>query len=58
MKIYEKKQKFTEKSAFKIRTALITIDSDKLNEYSEFPLGSTTKIFTIILLLLLHQKIK
>ena len=34
------------------------IDSDKLNEYSEFPLGSTTKLFTIISLLLLHQKNK
>lgn len=57
MKIYEKKKKFVEYEDKKLYV-LNTIDSDKLNEYSEFPLGSTTKLFTIISLLLLHQKNK
>ena len=34
---------------------LNNIDKEKLNEYSEFPIGSTTKVFTMISLLLLHQ---
>ena len=57
MKIYEKKKKFVEYDDKKL-SVLNNIDSDKLNEYSEFPLGSTTKLFTIISLLLLHQKNK
>lgn len=57
MKIYEKKQKFVEYDDKKL-SVLNNIDSDKLNEYSEFPIGSTTKLFTIISLLLLHQKNK
>ena len=57
MKIYEKKQKFVEYEDKKLYV-LNTIDSDNLNEYSEFPIGSTTKLFTIISLLLLHQKNK
>lgn len=57
MKIYEKKKKFVEYEDKKLYV-LNTIDSDKLNEYSEFPLGSTTKLFTIISLLILHQKNK
>ena len=57
MKIYEKKKKFVEYDDKKL-SVLNNIDSYKLNEYSEFPLGSTTKLFTIISLLLLHQKNK
>ena len=38
--------------------ALNNIDNDKLNELSEFPIGSVTKLFTIISLLLLHQNKK
>lgn len=57
MKIYEKKKKFVEYDDKKL-SVLNNIDSDKLNEYSEFPIGSTTKLFTIISLLLLHQKNK
>ena len=34
---------------------LNTIDKEQLNEYSEFPIGSITKVFTAISLLLLHQ---
>jgi len=34
---------------------LNNIDKEKLNEYSEFPIGSITKVFTMISLLLLHQ---
>ena len=57
MKIYEKKKKFVEYDDKKL-SVLNNIDSDKLNEYSEFPIGSTTKLFTIISLLLLHQNNK
>jgi CubicO group peptidase (beta-lactamase class C family) len=35
--------------------ALNNIDDDKLDEYSEFPIGSITKLFTIISILLLEQ---
>lgn len=34
---------------------LNTIDDDILNETSEFPIGSITKIFTAISILLLHE---
>jgi hypothetical protein len=34
---------------------LNTIDNDILNKTSEFPIGSMTKIFTVIAVLLLHQ---
>ena len=34
---------------------LNTIDKEQLNEYSEFLIGSITKVFTAISLLLLHQ---
>ena len=34
---------------------LNNIDDDKLDEYSEFPIGSITKLFTIISILLLEQ---
>jgi len=54
MKIYEKKKKFVEYDDKKLYV-LNNVDSDNLNEYSEFPIGSTTKLFTIISLLLLHQ---
>lgn len=33
-----------------------TIDNEQLNEFSEFRIGSITKIFTYVLLLVLHQK--
>jgi CubicO group peptidase (beta-lactamase class C family) len=35
--------------------ALNNIDDDILDEHSEFPIGSVTKLFTIVSLLLLHQ---
>ena len=34
---------------------LNNIDNEKLDEFSEYPIASITKIFTIISLLLLHQ---
>lgn len=39
----------------KILYIVNNIDRDKLNEYSEFMLGSITKVFTIYLILILHQ---
>jgi CubicO group peptidase (beta-lactamase class C family) len=57
IKIQQKKIKLIEYDDEKLYI-LNTIDSDKLNEYSEFPIGSITKLFTIISLLLLHQKNK
>ena len=38
--------------------ALNNIDKEKLNENSEFLIGSITKVFTAILLLILHQEKK
>lgn len=32
------------------------MDKEKIDKYSEFPIGSITKVFTIISLLILHQK--
>ena len=57
MIIHEKKIKVVEYDDKKL-CVLNNIDSDKLYEYSEFPIGSITKLFTIISLLLLHQNIK
>lgn len=37
---------------------LNTIDNDKLDEFSEFPIGSVTKLFTILSLLILHENKK
>ena len=53
-KILIKKMKIVEFTNNNIYV-LNNIDNDKLNEYSEFPIGSITKLFTIISLLLLHQ---
>jgi len=52
--ILEKKLKMIEFVKNKIY-ALNNIDVDKLDEESEFPIGSITKLFTIISLLILHQ---
>jgi len=57
MIIHEKKIKVVEYDDKKL-CVLNNIDSDKLSEYSEFPIGSITKLFTIISLLLLHQNNK
>ena len=57
MIIHEKKFKLVEYDDKKLHV-LNNIDSDKLYEYSEFPIGSITKLFTIISLLLLHQNNK
>lgn len=57
MNINEKKMKIIEYKNKKIY-ALNNIDDDKLNEFSEFLIGSITKIFTIISLLLLQQNKK
>ncbi len=57
MIIHEKKIKEVEYDNKKLYV-LNNIDSDKLSEYSEFPIGSITKLFTIISLLLLHQNNK
>jgi len=56
-KILEKKIKMMELKNNKIY-ALNNIDEDKLDTYSEFPIGSITKIFTVIGLLLLDQEKK
>lgn len=53
-KILEKKLKFVEYINKKIY-GINNIDSDLLSETSEFPIGSITKLFTIVSLLLLHQ---
>lgn len=37
---------------------LNTIDNDKLDGFSEFPIGSVTKLFTILSLLILHKNNK
>ena len=57
MIIHEKKFKVVKYDDKKL-CVLNNIDSDKLYEYSEFPIGSITKLFTIISLLLLHQNNK
>ena len=54
MKINEikiKKIKYNDNKLY----VLNNIDDDKLDEYSEFPIGSITKLFTIISILLLEQ---
>ena len=54
MKIYtlkSKEIKYINKKLYVINN----LDKEKLNEYSEFPIGSITKVFTMIPLLLLHQ---
>lgn len=53
-KILEKKFKMIE-YINKKTYILNNIDNEKLDNFSEFPIGSITKIFTIISLLLLHQ---
>jgi CubicO group peptidase (beta-lactamase class C family) len=37
---------------------LNNMDADKLDEFSEFPIGSVTKLFTIVSLLILHENKK
>ena len=54
MKLLEKKFKQVEYNNKKIY-GINNIDSEQLSETSEFPIGSITKLFTIISLLLLHQ---
>ena len=54
MKINEIKIKQVKYSDNKLYV-LNNIDDDKLDEYSEFPIGSITKLFTIISILLLEQ---
>lgn len=54
MKIYtlkSKEIKYINKKLYVINN----LDKEKLNEYSEFPIASITKVFTMIALLLLHQ---
>jgi len=53
-KILEKKVKIVEYIDKKIY-GINNIDSELLSETSEFPIGSITKVFTIVSLLLLHQ---
>lgn len=55
MKIIKDKVKYVKYKNKKLYV-LNTIDKEKLNEYSEFMIGSVTKIFTIFLLLILQQK--
>jgi CubicO group peptidase (beta-lactamase class C family) len=54
MKIYQKKYKAVEYRNKKLYV-INNIDDDKLDEYSEFLIGSITKLFTIVGLLILHQ---
>jgi len=54
MKLNELKIKQVKYSNNKLYV-LNNVDDDKLNEYSEFPIGSITKLFTIISILLLEQ---
>lgn len=57
LKLIEKKIKeveFVDKKLYGINN----IDTEQLSETSEFPIGSITKLFTIISLLLLHQNKK
>ena len=54
MKLLEKKIKQVEYNNKKIY-GINNIDSEQLSETSEFPIGSITKLFTIVSLLLLHQ---
>jgi CubicO group peptidase (beta-lactamase class C family) len=54
MKLLEKKFKQVEYNNKKIY-GINNIDSEQLSETSEFPIGSITKLFTIVSLLLLHQ---
>ena len=54
LKIYEKKIKLVEYNNKKCY-AINNFDNEEINEYSEFSIGSITKLFTIISLLLLHQ---
>ena len=54
MKLLEKKFKQVEYNNKKIY-GINNIDSEQLSEISEFPIGSITKLFSIISLLLLHQ---
>lgn len=56
-KIYEKKFKMVEFADKKIYV-LNNIDDELLDDFSEFPIGSITKLFTIVSLLLLHQNKK
>jgi len=53
-KLLEKKLKMVQYSNKKIY-GINNIDSEKLSETSEFPIGSVTKVFTIVSLLLLQQ---
>lgn len=57
MEIHCKKMKYIEYINEKAY-ALNNIDEEKLDENSEFPIGSITKVFTIISLLILQQKKK
>ena len=57
MKLFEKKYKLIEYIDNKIYF-INNLDNEKLNEYSEYPIGSVTKLFIIISLLLLHQNNK
>ncbi len=57
LKIYEKKFKMLELFEDKIY-GLNNIDDENLTTESQFTIGSLTKLFTIIVLLLLHQQRK
>lgn len=54
MKLLTKKIKMVEYKE-NILYLMNSIDSDKLDEFSEFPIGSITKLFTILSILILHQ---
>lgn len=54
-KIHEKKMKMVEYKNKKLYV-INNFDNNIVNEYSEFPIGSVTKLFTIISLLLLNER--
>jgi CubicO group peptidase (beta-lactamase class C family) len=57
IKTFEKKIKtieYVNKNIYQLNN----MDNEKLNEFSEFPIGSITKLFTITSILLLHQNKK